>query len=92
MSGSTPATRFAGARLGREIVFLDRDSMSLIHLDAAAASVWARYAPLDAEQDGAPPSDPERTGDEDRVCEALEAAGLLREIDGRYVAAAAEWL
>jgi len=83
------ASRFVGARLDKEIVMLDRNTNSLIHLDPNAVRVWEKCASSDG-ADGA--ASLETTATEDvSVRETLASAGVLVRVHGRYVRAGIVW-
>jgi hypothetical protein len=85
------APRFVGVRLDEEIVLFDRSRNSLIHLNATAVRVWEASASPAGENETKAPRQGERAADAAAVLAALEAAGVLERVDGRYVHAPIEW-
>jgi hypothetical protein len=83
------AARFAGVRLDNEIVLLDRDTNSLIHLDAAAVRIWEACAAPD--DDAIPSPDSGEAADAASVRTTLADAGLLHRVDNRYQRVPVEW-
>jgi len=79
-------TRFIGARLDHDIVFLDRSTGRLIHLEPGAVRVWERCL---ESADGAvgPPVMAETAA----ILAELEHAGVVMRLDGRHVPASVEW-
>jgi hypothetical protein len=84
--------RFIGARLDDEAVLLDISTHSVIHLDANALRVLDQFV-SGTRNSGIP--DPSAAQDETEVpavCAALDRAGILRRVDGRYtLGAPIEW-
>ncbi|HKX19886.1 MAG TPA: hypothetical protein VJT33_17930 [bacterium] len=77
--------RFLGARFDEEIVLLDRETNSLIRLDRDAVAVWEGRV-------NAPRCAAETTTNDEGVWAALRTAGLVRNVSGRSVSAAIEWV
>ena len=82
--------RFLAARLDGEIVLLDRETNSLVRLDRDATDLWEGLASPERLRGNAPPCAADRR--DDGVWDALRTAGLVRNVGGRTVSAAIEWV
>jgi hypothetical protein len=85
------ACRFVGVRLDEEIVLLDRDTNSLIHLNPAAVLVWEACASPDGGSDYATAHGGDDGTEAASVRAALENAGILCRANDGYVRASVEW-